>query len=86
LIDPLIWLVSQVGVDFDPVIGRTPLPVPQGREGQEWASTLITVKPSCDDGTTSCSFTSTMTFRFDLFYDNLPYTPNHGRAQVHSNF
>jgi hypothetical protein len=52
--------------------------VPQDKE---WASMAITVDASGRGG-----FSSTMDFRFELFHDNLPYPPNHGRAQVRSNF
>ncbi|MGD9892821.1 MAG: hypothetical protein AB7R89_17640 [Dehalococcoidia bacterium] len=82
LIDPLIWLVSQVGHEFIPVHASMPLPEPQVPQGREWASTPITLSPHCD----GCSVESTMNFRVDVFYDNLPYPPNHGRTQVHSNF
>jgi hypothetical protein len=79
LIDPVIWLVSQIGNEFTPVHGRIPVTVPQDKE---WSSTPITLRPHCDE----CSMESTMLFRIDVFHDNVPYPPNHGRTQVHSNF
>jgi hypothetical protein len=76
--DPLTWLVNQIGCcSFtSPDDKIEPWPVPQPTE---WSSTPIT-RRLFDE------VESTMLFRFDVFYDNVPYPPNHGRAQVHSNF
>ena len=54
-----------------------PWPVPQDKEFASQAMTVLANGPG---------FESTMDFRFELFHDNVPYPPNHGRAQVRSNF
>jgi len=76
--DPLTWLVNQIPccTFTSPDDKIEPWPVPQPTE---WSSTPITRRLLNE-------VESTMLFRFDVFYDNLPYPPNHGRAQVHSNF